>query len=180
MKRKFIYSLRELKDADRRTFQNISLVDLGTDIKGIRRLENYNAQVHLKRTATGVWVEFNSTFRVVMPCVRCLEDAVLNFAEQMHLEYVAGPDPRQHCERINLRSKDLDRVYFSGTEIDLIIGLREIVILNLPIAPLCRADCSGLCPVCGGNRNVHRCQCHVPTRGRFDPVATQRSRRKKE
>lgn len=179
MKRKFIYSLRELKDTDRRTFHNISLADLDTDIKGIRRLENYDAQVYLKRTATGVWVEFNSTFRVIMPCVRCLEDAVLNFNEQMHLEYVAGPDPQQHCERVNLKNKDLDRVYFSGSEIDLIVGLREMIILNLPIAPLCRSNCGGLCPVCGSNRNVHKCQCHVPARGRFGPSAVLRSRRKK-
>jgi uncharacterized protein len=29
--------------------------------------------------------------------------------------------------------------------------------------PLCRADCRGLCPVCGGNKNVTECRCE--TRG---------------
>ena len=36
--------------------------------------------------------------------------------------------------------------------------------LALPMKPLCREDCRGLCPVCGGNRNVTACACetHVP------------------
>jgi uncharacterized protein len=31
--------------------------------------------------------------------------------------------------------------------------------LALPMKPLCRDDCRGLCPVCGGNRNLVACAC---------------------
>jgi uncharacterized protein len=31
--------------------------------------------------------------------------------------------------------------------------------LALPMKPLCRADCQGLCPACGANRNVAPCTC---------------------
>ena len=34
---------------------------------------------------------------------------------------------------------------------------REVLLLELPMAPLCRDDCRGLCPVCGADRNVEIC-----------------------
>jgi uncharacterized protein len=39
---------------------------------------------------------------------------------------------------------------------------RDAVLLNLPLAPLCGADCAGLCPVCGADRNDGGCACPPP------------------
>ena len=36
---------------------------------------------------------------------------------------------------------------------------RELVLLELPDAPLCRDDCAGICAVCGVDRNVEPCDC---------------------
>jgi uncharacterized protein len=37
--------------------------------------------------------------------------------------------------------------------------MREQFFLTLPMKPLCRPDCQGLCPVCGKNRNREQCDC---------------------
>jgi uncharacterized protein len=37
--------------------------------------------------------------------------------------------------------------------------MREQFYLALPMKPLCRADCQGLCPICGRNRNRETCAC---------------------
>ena len=43
------------------------------------------------------------------------------------------------------------------------IGLEEIaeeqLYLNLPLKPICRESCKGLCPTCGTNRNLGACTC---------------------
>jgi uncharacterized protein len=39
--------------------------------------------------------------------------------------------------------------------------VREALMLEMPIAPLCREDCKGLCPNCGANRNETDCGCDV-------------------
>ncbi|HLC21226.1 MAG TPA: DUF177 domain-containing protein [Candidatus Methylomirabilis sp.] len=39
--------------------------------------------------------------------------------------------------------------------------MRENVLLNLPLQPLCRAECRGLCSRCGVNLNETSCQCRV-------------------
>ena len=43
--------------------------------------------------------------------------------------------------------------------IDLADNLREEIILNYPLKPLCRSDCLGLCPTCGQNLNKGKCNC---------------------
>ena len=44
-------------------------------------------------------------------------------------------------------------------ELDLEPLARDAVLLELPLAPLCREDCAGLCPTCGANRNNETCDC---------------------
>jgi uncharacterized protein len=46
---------------------------------------------------------------------------------------------------------------FEGDQLDLRPMVRELVIVELPLAPLCRDDCRGLCPVCGVDRNEADC-----------------------
>ncbi len=46
--------------------------------------------------------------------------------------------------------------------IDLGPLVRDAVVLELPMAPLCREDCAGLCPQCGANRNEGTCGCVAP------------------
>jgi uncharacterized protein len=50
----------------------------------------------------------------------------------------------------------------SDEEVDLAPLVRDLVLVNLPWHPLCREDCLGLCPRCGGNRNEGECSCEGP------------------
>jgi uncharacterized protein len=54
---------------------------------------------------------------------------------------------------------ELDAGWYDGSEIDLSRYLQEVVALGLPVQPLCREDCLGLCPRCGLDRNTETCSC---------------------
>jgi uncharacterized protein len=45
--------------------------------------------------------------------------------------------------------------------LDLTPLIREEIIINTPLAPLCKPDCAGLCPQCGQNLNLARCNCET-------------------
>lgn len=47
--------------------------------------------------------------------------------------------------------------------IDLTESVREDMIIGLPLKPLCRKGCRGLCPRCGRDLNVERCSCPPPS-----------------
>jgi uncharacterized protein len=55
---------------------------------------------------------------------------------------------------------------FDGNVINLNVLIRQAVILNMPLQPLCREDCAGLCPTCGKNLNEGHCSCPPVTTGR--------------
>jgi uncharacterized protein len=48
---------------------------------------------------------------------------------------------------------------YDGKVVDWAAIVREQLLLALPIAPRCREDCKGLCPVCGVNKNETDCGC---------------------
>ena len=54
---------------------------------------------------------------------------------------------------------DPDAYPITGEQLDLLEMARENVLLAVPLAPLCRADCPGLCPQCGSDLQTARCSC---------------------
>jgi uncharacterized protein len=48
-------------------------------------------------------------------------------------------------------------------QVDLELVSREAILLDLPLAPLCRADCAGLCITCGADLNDRACTCASST-----------------
>jgi uncharacterized protein len=46
--------------------------------------------------------------------------------------------------------------------VDLAPLAHDAILLDLPLAPLCRSDCRGLCLYCGIDRNEATCVCQAP------------------
>ncbi len=46
-----------------------------------------------------------------------------------------------------------------GETLELDDAVREQFLLRAPLFALCRADCAGLCPGCGADRNERDCDC---------------------
>jgi uncharacterized protein len=61
-----------------------------------------------------------------------------------------------------LLEEDLGLVVVAGEILETDPILIEQLQLNIPMKPLCRPDCKGLCPVCGADRNVTACSCAAP------------------
>jgi uncharacterized protein len=60
-------------------------------------------------------------------------------------------------------------------ELDLGPMVHDAVVLELPLAPLCREDCRGLCPHCGADRNEESCGCVAPRDPRWANLDVLRS-----
>ena len=71
-------------------------------------------------------------------------------------------------QEIELKAQDMDIVLFKGDEIDFRDSIQEQIILAFPMRPLCRENCSGLCPNCGSDLNKGECGCtKTPVNSRF-------------
>jgi uncharacterized protein len=111
------------------------------------------ASVAVIPAESGCLVRGRLTGAVVMPCNRCAEDVSVpltaDFEEFEPLPANARGDGEE--SRIVLR----DGVFV----LDLGALCWEEFLLALPLAPLCRADCKGICPACGANLNNGVCAC---------------------
>jgi uncharacterized protein len=85
------------------------------------------------------------------------------------LRPVRGPlvaQVREIYERIPFAAvgdgDDADTYPLAGDTLDLAPLARDAVLLDLPLAPLCREDCAGLCPICGTDLTDQPCDCAEP------------------
>lgn len=99
------------------------------------------------RTPQGLVAEVNLSGRTLTECARCLDEFELPIATEFTELYAF--DERSVTESQLLLP--------ANHQIDLAPIGREYLLLDLPITPLCRPDCKGLCPVCGANRNRENC-----------------------
>jgi uncharacterized protein len=93
-----------------------------------------------------------------LPCGRCLEPYTTPVEQLFDLRY--HPRALNTAEgEVELQDDDLTTAFYDNDEIDLGHLMTEQFYLSLPMKPLCRSDCKGLCPVCGTNLNNETCTC---------------------
>ena len=99
-----------------------------------------------------------------LDCSRCLEPYKLPVDRAFDLRFlpagVAEPATDDDDEEIEVEDDDVSLTFYRDEQIDLNELLREQFYLALPMKPLCKVDCKGICPQCGTNRNTAPCDCN--------------------
>jgi len=91
-------------------------------------------------------------------CSRCLEAFTLPVDSEFDLRYQPHSQNTGEGER-EVEEDDLTTAFYRNDEVDLGQLMIEQFYLALPMKPLCRPDCKGLCPTCGVNWNRDTCTC---------------------
>lgn len=114
----------------------------------------------LNATLAEIRVTGKLTVQMEAPCDRCLEPAVMAVAKDFDLVYVPAEEAQAGGES-EVDEAGIEVGYYEGSGLELNDVLREVVLLALPMQVVCRDDCKGICPACGGNRNQQACDCHT-------------------
>ena len=119
-------------------------------ILGGVHLRGLTGTLELTRTPQGSWLDGQLSAEMPAECARCLEPfslkAILEFQEMFYSPPSKAASPS-------------DYVVFEDGVMDLEGPIRERLVLNIPLRPLCRPDCRGLCSQCGQNMNQGDCDC---------------------
>jgi DUF177 domain-containing protein len=118
-------------------------LNIGPDL----HVTDFGGQIQLGRTPQGVVVQGQFTAQLPAECVRCLKPCSQLVRTKLQDLFIYPP------------SNSSDPLLTIGEDaiLDLEPLLREYMLLDLPMRPLCRPDCQGLCPVCGTDLNVSEC-----------------------
>jgi uncharacterized protein len=106
----------------------------------------------------GVELEARLEATVRLECSRCLEPFEMPAGGDFALVIVSEATEFGIGEK-RLVLEDAKLFYADRGKVDLRGIAREQIHLNLPLKPVCREDCGGLCPTCGANRNRIECSC---------------------
>jgi len=133
-----------------------TLDGLGTELASVPDDAPIVGQLLLESVVEGILVSGRLFGTLSLRCARCLAEFGRPLALDVHEMFVDRPD------------EDGDD-YPLGPEGSLDPGqmVRDVIGVELPFSPLCRPDCKGLCPICGGNRNLDECPGHEDVDPRF-------------
>ena len=100
-----------------------------------------------------------------LQCSRCLAD--FTAAKDTDLNLVIRRGDVEIPLRDEREQPEADAVLVKGSELDPGELIVQELLLNVPMKPLCREDCPGLCPHCGALKGSRECTC--PDDGPVDP-----------
>jgi len=98
--------------------------------------------LRFEAVSEGVLVTGSAVAPLTGECARCLDPLTSTVEVSIQELYRYLPDPGED------EADDEDR-FLDGDRLDLEPAFRDAVVLALPLSPLCREDCPGLCAECG-------------------------------
>jgi len=129
---------------------DMSTAEVGLDDERFAPGDQLHVTLRLESLSDGIVVAGDIDVPWHGVCRRCLRELTehtVSDVDELYQTVVTDPDAFQ----------------IVGDQLDLLPMVRELAMLDSPVAPLCRPDCQGLCPVCGIDRNEGSCDCVAPT-----------------
>ncbi len=142
--------------------QEISGLDLDLD-EAVSEKGPIFLKYTLYRIGEKIYVQGRVKIEVKLTCVRCL----IEFDAPLQADFLLvavpaeqySPDQKEQESRES-RKQDPVFISYSGGQLDLFQEIRSALILAIPMKPLCREDCPGLCHQCGARLAEGACACN--------------------
>lgn len=114
--------------------------------------------LRIDRAETDIYIRGKADISIELLCSRCIK----TFAKDMALNINAVYAPIAEFgkeDKHEVYDDELDMAFYEGDELDIDELLKEQIILNIPMQPLCSEICKGICPECGTDLNIAGCKC---------------------
>jgi uncharacterized protein len=152
--------LKEHVGATRQYQLHQDIVELDPSLKPLTAL---NGTVDMLRTNEGILVRADLHTTVELTCSRCLAQFAMPIRFKMEEEFRPTVDIVTGARLPVTDEMDEATMIDANHLLDLSELVRQDLTLALPLVPLCRNDCRGLCPNCGTNWNESECDCSSET-----------------
>jgi uncharacterized protein len=131
-------------------------VDTTVDID--REDVEFIGSISLMKTDRGILLKGTFNAEVGLGCGRCLSTFIYPMSIKIEEEYFPVMDVTTGV-MLPVLGEPGSFTIDDHNILDISEAIRQYTLMALPIKPLCRKDCSGLCPACGANLNEKKCDC---------------------
>lgn len=143
--------------------KSVSKVQALLDGDGVSARSPLQGTIILTRTTDGILVTGTLAVALELVCDRCLN--AFEVPVELELEETFRPtiDIISGAALPPVKGEDLATLIDEHHVLDLSEVVRQGILLAVPMHPICRPDCVGLCPQCGQNLNDGQCDCELET-----------------
>ena len=128
-------------------------------------------QLRFQRAGKFIEVDGHLDAVVALECSRCLQGFEQSLSESFTLTFVPLVKEGETEEEVELKRDELGLVAYADEVLGLQEPLQEQLLMAIPISPVCKVSCLGLCPECGINLNVEHCDCVKKPFSQFSVLA---------
>ena len=111
---------------------------LDLDLTGVHILSSIEIKALVTRFQDALDIKITLGAHCLIQCSRCLEEKESVLCKTIRLDYYISKQ---------------------DTIVDITEDIRQELMLEYPLKPLCASDCKGLCMKCGENLNKENCKC---------------------
>ena len=119
------------------------------------------AHLELTKAHSEVIVVGNLSAELEFECSRCLKK--YRHVMAVPIDVVYHPMEDIGTDRHELKDDEMDMGFYQGEELDMKELIREQIMLNIQMKPLCDENCRGICSQCGTDLNTDTCSCETKT-----------------
>jgi len=154
-----VRDLLEQPGASRTVHVDERVPGLETELAAVPEDSPLEGDLVLESVVEGIYVHGRVAGTMRMRCARCLKEFDVPFDVAMDELFARAPGP------------DEDYALDPDLTLDPEPMVRDAVVLEMPFSPLHAPDCKGLCPICGGDRNLGECPGHEESDPRWAALA---------
>ncbi len=148
------FAIHEIREGITEHAAEVSVEQLGLEAEGTEIHGPIAVALEISRVRDEFRVRGRVALSLSQECVRCLEPVEQSVEGSLDvlvrpLDVVEEPD----------QGPPEGILYHDGETFSLAEEVRQVALVEIPSNPLCRSDCRGLCPRCGGNLNQGGCTC---------------------
>ncbi len=163
------YNVAQLLKAPTGTARHYELDEPVEELNRLLRVDDVHirdrlrGQITLMHTTDGILVTGVLQTTVELVCDRCLQNFEAPVELGIEESFRPSIDIRTGSVLQPVPGEELETLINEQHILDMREVVRQDILLALPMHPLCRPNCAGLCPECGQDLNEGSCNCRVET-----------------
>lgn len=135
-------------------------IDEKLDADVVRLISPVKGTLSLKKVGHELIIQGEISSKAELECSRCLR----KYTDELHAQVDVTYHPLEELKaegKYEVRENELDTGFYAGDEFNLLELVKEQIILSVPMKLLCSETCKGICPKCGADLNITRCNCSL-------------------
>lgn len=128
------------------------------EVENVTILKPFKLIIRVEKRGKEVFIKGMTQGEVELSCSRCLKNFNMPIKSLFSITYHPIEELNRD-ELVELKRDEMDVDFYREGVIDTESIIRDQIMLNIPMKPLCSESCKGLCPICGSDLNEVECGC---------------------